>query len=145
MQMVPINYWAILVCGIASMVLGSLWFGPLFGKPWQKLMGWENVDAAKKEEMMKGMTKSYVFAFVGALVMAYALAHSLVFAQAYLKVSGSSAALQGAFWTWLGFIAPVTMSSILWEGKSWKLWTLTNAYYLIQLLIFAFILVSWKV
>lgn len=144
MQAVPINYWAILVCGIASMVLGSLWYGPIFGKMWQHLMGWHHVDPTKKAEMMKNMTQSYVFAFIGALIMAFVLDHSIIFAQAYLHVSGSSAAIQGAFWSWLGFIAPVTLASILWEGKSWKLWTLTNGYYLVQLLIFAFILTGWK-
>src|SRR6185436_11080467 len=106
MQAVPINYWAILVCGVASMVLGSLWYGPLFGKAWQKLMGWEHVDASKKAEMMKDMQKSYILAFLGALVMAFVLAHSLVFAQSYLKVSDGSAIVQGALWNWLGFIAP---------------------------------------
>jgi hypothetical protein len=144
MQAVDINYWAVLVCGVASMILGSLWYGPFFGKIWQRLMGWENVDPAKKAEMMKGMTKSYVFAFVGALIMAFVLDHAIIFAQNYMNVSFMQAGLFTGFMSWLGFIAPVTLSSILWEGKSWTLWTLTNAYYLVQLLIFALILVSWR-
>jgi hypothetical protein len=141
---IPVNYWAVIVCGIVSMVLGSIWFGPLFGKQWQHLMGWSNVDAAKKAEMMKGMQKSYLFAFIGALVMAYVLSHSIVFASTYMDVSGVSAGLSSGFWMWLGFIAPVTLSSVLWEGKSWKLWILTSGYYLVQLLIFGAILASWK-
>ncbi len=144
MQDVAINYWAVLVCGVASMVIGSLWFGPLFGKMWQKLMGWENVDPAKKAEMMKGIQKSYILAFVGALVMAYVLAHSIALAQDFYKSSDLSTVFSGAIWNWLGFMVPVILSSVLWEGKSWKMFLLNAGYYLIQLLVFALILVSWK-
>jgi len=27
-----INIWAILACGVASLVIGFIWYGPLFGK-----------------------------------------------------------------------------------------------------------------
>ncbi len=142
--MVPVNYWAILVCGVASMVLGSIWYGPLFGKTWQQLMGWGSVSEEQKKAMMAKMNQSYILAFLGALAMAYILSHSLTFAQAYLKSEGTSAAFQTAFWNWLGFIAPVTLSTISWEGKSWKLWFLNNAYWLILLFIMGLILVNWK-
>lgn len=139
---VVVNYWAILLCGILSLVLGSLWYGPLFGKQWMALSGinpGQMTDAQKK-----GMWKSYVLALVGSLVMAYVLQHSLVFANTYLNVSGLWAGLQGGFWMWLGFVAPVTLGTVLWEGKSWKLWTLLNSYHLIQLLIFGAVLTLWK-
>lgn len=44
------------------------------------------------------------------------------------------------FWNWLGFIAPVTLGVVLWEGKPWKLWVLHNAYYLLALLVMGVIL-----
>ena len=34
-----INYLAILACAIVAMPVGFLWFGPLFGKAWQREMG----------------------------------------------------------------------------------------------------------
>lgn len=144
MQGVPVNYWAILVCGVVSMVLGSLWYGKFFRKPWEKMMGWENVDPAKRAEMMKTMQRSYILAFIGALLMAYILSHAIIFAQSYLGESDMSAATMTAFFNWLGFIAPVTLTVVLWEGKPWKLWLLNSSYYLVQLLIFAFILIAWK-
>ncbi len=141
MPVVPINYLAVLACAIVSMVLGFLWYGPLFGKQWIALSGIkpEHMEGAKQ----KGMGKLYALAFVGSLVMAFALAHSLVFASAYLKITGISAGLQAGFWSWLGFIAPVTLGTVLWDGKPWKLWLLTNSYYLLQLLIFGIILAKW--
>ncbi len=33
-MMFQINLLAVVVCAIASMVLGMLWYGPLFGKKW---------------------------------------------------------------------------------------------------------------
>jgi hypothetical protein len=144
MQAVPINYWAVLVCGVASMVLGSIWFGPLFGKMWQQMTGMDTMDPVKRDEAMKGVWKSYILAFVAALVMAFVLDHSIIFAQSYLKVSGMSAAIQGAVWSWLGFVVPVTLAGVLWESRPWKFWVVNSSYYLIQLAIFALILVSWK-
>ncbi len=138
MQAVTVNYLAILLCGVVSMVLGSLWYGPLFGKMWMSLSG-VSMGGEKKS-----MTKSYLIAFVGALIMAFVLAHALVFAAAYLKASGVSGGLMAGFWNWLGFVAPVTLGMVLWEGKSWKLWTLVNGYHLVQLLIFGVILSLWK-
>ena len=44
---------------------------------------------------------------------------------------------------WLGFIAPVTLGSVLWEMKSWKLWILNNAYYLVVLVVMGLIFTLW--
>ena len=34
-----LNYLAILVAGISNMVIGFLWYGPIFGKMWMGLIG----------------------------------------------------------------------------------------------------------
>lgn len=145
MPVVPVNCWAVLLCAVVSMVLGTLWYGPLFGKPWMKMMGISQAEMeAGKKKGMKGMGKSYSLMFVGSLVMAFVLQHSLIFASAYLNISGVSAGLQAGFWSWLGFIAPVTLGSVLWEKKPWKLWALNNGYQLVFLLISGAILATWK-
>lgn len=138
---IPINYLAVLACGVMSMVLGSLWYGPLFGKRWVALSG---IDMSKMDETKKrGMAKSYALAFAGSLVMAYVLAHSLVFASEYLKVYGIASGLMGGFWNWLGYVAPVTLGMVLWDGKPWRLWILLNSYNLVQLLLMGMILSLW--
>ena len=138
MPPVPLNYAAIVACAVANMIIGFLWYGPLFGKTWMKLSGMHMPKGPPP-----GMWKHYLGAFIGAFVMAFALAHSLVFASAFLGVSGVSGGLQGGFWNWLGFIAPVTLGSVLWEGKPWKLWFLNNAYWLFTLLTMGVILSVW--
>lgn len=139
--MVPINYLAVLGAAILSMIIGYLWYGPLFGKSWMKLMGLtkESMTGMKSNEM----AKLYGIQAVGSLFMAFVLSHALIFAAAYLNESGISAGLQTGFWNWLGFVAPVTVGSVLWERKSWKLWALNNAYYLVTLCAMGILLALW--
>ena len=142
MPPVPINYLAVFICGVSAMVLGSLWYGPIFGKSWMAMMGMTKpaqMDAATKKVMMR----SYTLMFLGSLVMAYVLAHSTVFAAAYLKVTGVSAGLMSGFWNWLGFIVPISLGSVLWERRPWKLWFLNTGYWLVQLLVMGVILALW--
>ena len=136
--MVPINYLSVLGATVASMVIGFLWYGPLFGKQWMRMMGFttDKMDAAKK----KGMGKSYAIMAVGSLLMSYALAHNVIFGSAYLQMNGIEAGIMAGFWNWLGFIAPVTVGVVLWEGKPWKLWCITAGYYLVSLLVMGMIL-----
>ncbi|MBI5644836.1 DUF1761 domain-containing protein [Candidatus Kaiserbacteria bacterium] len=144
MDIVPINYLAVIVAAIANMVLGFLWYGPLFGKTWSHLMGWGEMTPDKMAAMQKKARLGYAVSFVGALVMAFVLAHALVFASTYLKVEGVHAGLAAGFWNWLGFVAPVTVGAVLWDGKPWKLWFINAGYYLVTLLIMGEILALWK-
>ncbi len=142
--MVPINYLAVVLGAVIMMVLGGLWYGPLFGKQWIALMGF---GEGKVQEMqakgMGAMWKSYALMGLGSLIMSFVLAHSVIFANAYLGSSGVWGGLQGGFWGWLGFVVPVSLGTVLWEGKSWKLWGLNAGYYLVGLLIVGAVLSSW--
>jgi hypothetical protein len=135
---VSLNYWAVLGAAVASMVLGALWYGLLFGKLWMRQIGMtgEALAAAKT----RGMAKPYAVALIGSLLMSYVLAHALVFASTFTGTSGVSAGFTVGLWSWVGFIVPVTLTSVLWEGKSWKLWYLNNGYYAISLMVMGVIL-----
>jgi hypothetical protein len=37
MNFASVNFLAILAAAVANLLLGFLWYGPLFGKPWMKL------------------------------------------------------------------------------------------------------------
>ena len=34
-----VNYLAVLVAAVSAFVVGGIWYGPLFSKPWQSMMG----------------------------------------------------------------------------------------------------------
>ncbi|HLG23971.1 MAG TPA: DUF1761 domain-containing protein [Candidatus Nanoarchaeia archaeon] len=137
MALPVVNYWAVLVCGIISMFLGFMWYGPLFGKMWIGLMKFDKkkVEEAKK----KGMEKTFVVAFVSALIMNYFLALFVGYTQAATVIEG----LQTGFHIWLGFIATIMLGSILWEGKPFKLYLLNVSHYLAVFLINGAILAVW--
>ena len=139
---VPINYFAVCVAAVASMIIGFLWYGPVFGKQWMALSGMteEKIASAKAE----GMGKKYFITFLGSLMMSYVLAHAIIFAGAYLQVEGVPAGLMAGMWNWLGFVAPVTLGTVLWDGKPWKLWFLNNGHYLVSLAVMGIILSLWK-
>lgn len=137
----PVNALAVLVAAASAMVLGFLWYGPLFGKAWIKMMGFSKEDMEKAQK--KGMGKTYALSLLCALVTAYVFSHAITFGNAYLNTSGMTAGLTAAFWWWLGFQVPLLMDSQLWEGKSWKLFGLNAGYRLVSLGVMGAILASW--
>ena len=141
--MVDVNYFAILACAAAAIIIGFTWYGPLFGKPWMKMTGMDNLPPEVMEKGKKQMPMMAAIQFVGALIMGFVLSHSLVFASTYLGESGVSAGLQTGFWNWLGFVAPVTIGMVLWEGKPWKLWAIVAGNWLVTLLVMGVILALW--
>lgn len=144
MMEVVINYWAVLVAALCNMVLGYLWYGPLFGKKWMALMG---ITPQQTEDYKKsgkgGMNKQYTIAFLAALIMNFVLAHAVIFAGSYLYEHGMKLGLMVGFANWIGFVVPVTLGSVLWEKKSWSLWFINAGYYLVLLLITGTILAVW--
>jgi hypothetical protein len=131
---VPVNYLAVVVAALANYIIGSLWYGVLFRKAWLKLAGLSE---------MKVSVLSVVAGLIGALLTSYVLQHSLVFGNTYLKTSGVSGGLMGAFYLWLGFVAPVTVGVVIYEKKPWMYWIVNNAYWLISLLVMGTILSVW--
>lgn len=142
---IPINYWAVLFAAIANMVIGFVWYGPLFGKKWSELMGWGEMTPELLAEKQKAARMSYAITFVMALLMAYGLAHALIFGAAYTGIDGLTGGLVGSFWYWLGFVVPVTIGTVLWDGKPWKLWFINVGYYFVVMQIMGAILGTWTV
>lgn len=138
---IAINYWAVLGAAIANIVIGSLWYGPLFGKTWRTLSGHTNESM---KNMSMGVKGAYVGGFITAFVMAYVLAHDAFMWARFFGTGGTfSFALQLAFWIWLGYVATTQVGSVLWEGKSWKLFFLNAGQTLVSLIVMASILTFW--
>ncbi len=125
------------------MVIGFLWYGPLFGKQWRHLMGF-NLDDMKKMPLTMG--QAMVGGFITALVMAYVLAHDAFVWGAFFAGSQSPEmfALSLAFWIWLGYFLTNTSGAWLWEGRPFKLVVLNAANQLVSLFAMACVLVFWK-
>lgn len=136
---ISINYWMVLVAGVIGMALGALWYSPiLFGRVWMRLSGFTEEQMKVMKE--KGMIKSYVLNFLTILVMAFVLIHFV----AFWDVKDLEGGLQLAFWTWLGFVATVMLNSVLWEGKSFKLYLINAGYQLVAMILMVMVFVFWK-
>lgn len=133
-----INYLAVLISAVASFATGMLWYSRvLFGNLWMKFSGISKTSIEKSKK--KGMAPYLAAAFIGGLVMSFVLAH-------FVDIAGAVTALEGAqtgFWSWLGFVAPVMLGTVLWEGKSFKLYLINASHYLVVLMAMGSILAVW--
>ena len=133
-----INYWAVLVSAIVSMIIGMIWYNPsVFGSIWMKGIGKNEKDMQKDKE--KGMAWRYIFALISSLVMSFILAHVVDYTEAVSIGRG----LEAGFWIWLGFIATTMTGMVLWEVKPWKVYFINAGFYLVSLIIQGSILAVW--
>ena len=134
---IVINYWAVVAAAIANMVTGMLWYGPVFGKMWMRLIG-------KTKESMEGMALKPWQAMIGGLVQSLVIAYVLVHFTTPWAEASIGGALFAAFWIWLGFVATTQINTFLWEGRSLKLFVLNTAYSLVAYSVMAIIVVLWQ-
>ena len=126
-----INWLAVVVAALSSFPVGFLWYGPLFGKVWQKQVGLTPDDARRGN-------KAVIFggAFVLALIQASTFALFLgptVNPQAYLY--GLCA---GAGWVGTAFCV-----QYLFEMKSWKLMAINAGYNAVVFTLIGLIVGGW--
>lgn len=136
-----VNLLSVLAAGIATMILGFVWYSPaLFAKPWMREMGYDLNDKAKLKEMQKSAGATYGIAFLAGLVSAFMLAK-------ILSITPIDTALYGmklGFGVWLGFVATVQLTGALFMKSSMKLFAINTGYQLVCYLVMGAILAVWK-
>ncbi len=138
MMLESVSIVAIILATLASVAIGFAWYGPLFGKAWAKEQGWSEADMAK-QKAAGGMGKSYGIMTVGSLLTAFILAQFAQLAGAVMAIDGATVGL----WAWLGFAVPLLLSSVLWEGKSWRLYQINIGYQLVTMVVMGAIVAVW--
>ncbi len=132
-----ISLWAVLVCGVLAMVIGSIWYGPLFGKKWAHIIGCDNLTPEQQKEMQKGMWKFYLTQFILVLFQVYILAN-------YIKGLSDVAPVSNALWIWAGFIMPTIAGAVLWSGedakKAWARFWIMAGYNFVLFVVFGLVL-----
>lgn len=137
--MMYVNHWAVLVSAIASMVIGSIWYGPLFGKLFMREMGMDKWSKEKQEEAKKSMGLNYLLQFIASLVMFYVFA-GIMSESERVTMSGG---LMSAIVVWIGFVVPVKLADAIWGGNRTLFW-LNIGNLLITLLASGAIIGAWK-
>jgi hypothetical protein len=117
-----VNYWAVLIATVVTMVLGFLWYSPvLFGNAWAKLR------KLKMEDMSGGGAGTYVLTALTALIGAFLLA--------LLVTMGEETTLVSALT--VGLLIGVSISvkigmNYLFENAPFKLYLITIGYHLVS-------------
>ncbi|OGG06027.1 hypothetical protein A3D05_02870 [Candidatus Gottesmanbacteria bacterium RIFCSPHIGHO2_02_FULL_40_24] len=134
-----VNILAVLVSAVLAMISGFIWYGPIFGKKWMKLVGMteRSMDNAKSN-----MSRTYIISFASAMVMAYVLVHFIKFSLADSFVTGMSV----GFWSWLGFVATTSLTGYLYseKPKPSELYFIDNGYQLLTLMLMGGLLAVWQ-
>lgn len=146
MDIITINWWAVIVAAIVSMVIGSIWFGPLFGKKWMEIMG-ANFDDLSDEEKKKKMKEAgwlYAIQFILSLITTYILAHYII---GWQPQPGAMGGIINSLWIWLGFIMPTLAGGAIWSGKpkrlAWNMFWINASYNFVLYVVFGAILGGW--
>jgi hypothetical protein len=136
-----LNWVAILVAAVSTMVVGFLWYSPLlFAKPWMREMGYDPNDKAKTEEMKKSAGRAYGGSFVASLISAFTLALILH----GLRAEDWHFGIMASFHIWLGFVATVQFTGALFMKQGMKLFAINTGYQLVCYLVMGVILTLWK-
>ncbi|MCE9500638.1 MAG: DUF1761 domain-containing protein [Leptospira sp.] len=147
MEQIKINYLAIFASMVVSIIIGFLWYGPLFGKPWAKEMNMPADMKPTAKDTVKLMTLMIIGTFLTGWVLAHNSAVWYYLAQNTMppeKITPLSMGLSAGIFTWLGFYLPQSFGTVLWDGKSWKLLGINTSCSLITLISTGLILSYWR-
>ena len=141
MDFSSINWLAVIVCVLVSMVSGSLWYNPkTFFPTWWKVVGKSDGEPGMTGNM--GMT--WGLTVLSSVVQAIAMAFMV---NAMGGLMGGVNAISGAstgFMLWLGFIAPTYMVNKLFAGHGLKIWAIEVGNHLVNFVLFGAILGAWR-
>jgi hypothetical protein len=126
-----VNWLAVIVAALVPFVIGSLWYGPLFGKGWSTLTGIRR-DAPGQNSMARTMGMSAVLN----LVIATSLAM-------FIGRTEWSFGLLAGFAAGFTFVAMAFGITYLFESRPLKLWLINAGYQTVVFTIMGAILGAW--
>jgi hypothetical protein len=130
MDFMGVKLWAVALAGVATMVIGFLWYSPLlFARPWMVAMGYDPDDKARIAEMQKSAGPMYGISLLASLISAFVLAKVLVGMTIYSALYG----MKIGFAVWLAFVATVQLTDKMFGQRPMKLFLINTGYQLVCL------------
>jgi hypothetical protein len=128
------NYAAVFVSAVAYWILGAVWYGFLFAKPWMAL---EHLN----EEQAKAMNPvlPYLITFALNLLIAFVLAQICIWRNANTAARGAALGIL----LWIGFVGPTTFTNYMYEMRPIELFAINEFYSLVGLCLMGLILGAW--
>ncbi|MGD8731523.1 MAG: DUF1761 domain-containing protein [Anaerolineales bacterium] len=128
-----VNWLAVVVGMVLSMAMGALWYGPLFGNLWLRLIG-KTADEIEGDPM--DYLKTAVAAFIAMLFLDLVVA-------SFGAQSLADGVVVGAL-TFIGFGATLTFVYTTFEGPDERVWLLYAAYQLVVFVIMGGVFAVWN-
>jgi hypothetical protein len=133
LNVMNLNWLAILGATVAGFALGGLWYGPLFGKSWMAALG-------KTADQLQPSPTPFIVSFITALITAVVLAM-------FLSALGVVRVLDGAIVglvIGIGFIATAMASDSAFCGWGVKLLLIQSGYRIAYSVLMGIILTFWR-
>jgi Protein of unknown function (DUF1761) len=127
------NYVAVFVAALAYWVLGAVWYGVLFNKPWMVL------EHIPEQASAANPVTPYIIAFILNLVIAFVLAQLCAWRNANTAARGAALGIL----IWIGFLGPVTYTTYMFEMRPKQLFAINEFYALVGLCLMGAILGAW--
>lgn len=96
--MPEVNYFAVVAAALAAFLIGGLWYGPLFGRAWQREAGVDEVQAKQGRHPAKVFGLAFVLSLIAAFVFALFLGP-----QPALPFAAGAGFAAGLFWVSAAF------------------------------------------
>jgi hypothetical protein len=140
MDFSSINWWAVLACVLASMVIGSFWFNPkTFYPAWWKAIGRSESDPPGMRNMGMVWGLTLLASFVQAVFI------SLMVNAMGSMTTGGATLTSGAtagFLLWLGFVAPSSLTNKLFANQL-TAWVIEVGNHLVTFVVMGAIVGVW--
>jgi hypothetical protein len=161
-----INVIILFIAALVPMIIGFVWYGPLFGNAWMKEMNFTK-ESLKGQNMIKVFILSYIFSLLVAFFLQFIVIHQggvfstllesgstelqvdvLVYFEDFMAKYGDNyrtfkhGALHGAM-SGLFFVLPILSIIAMFERKSAKYVAINAGYWVVTLAIIGGIICEW--
>jgi len=135
-----IQYGVIGGLAVIAMVVSAIWYGPLFGSAWLRVIGADTDVEEKRKEMQKKALPLYGIQFLLVLFQIYVLAH-------YIKGWNTVSGIENALWIWGAFIMPTIAAASMWTNDSakvkWVRFLIQAGCQAVLFVVFGYVLSVW--
>jgi hypothetical protein len=131
------NYLAVVVAAVVYWLLGALWFGVLFTKPWMQLEHISQEQAAAMQGAASAVP--YIVSFFLGLLIAFVLAQLCAWRNASTAARGASLGVL----LWIGIVGPVTYTTSMYEMRPPHLFLINEGYVLVGFCLMGAIVGAW--
>lgn len=135
-----INYVTVIVAGVLSMIIGAMWYGPIFGKTWMKICGVADMNEATRRQKQREAMPLYGIQFALSLLQIYILGNLFVWT--------GHGGVGVAIWMWLGFVMPTIAGCSMWNNNTtrvkWSMFLIQAGYQFVMFILYGYMLNIWS-